>query len=93
MSGVYITGLEMPEKGTWLGLILYPDGGVREFLQPNKEYHAIPVPQHGRLIDADALTQSKECKLTGCVYQEEIYRAPTIIPAEREEVDNEPPES
>ncbi len=40
-----------------------------------------PVP-HGRLIDADALAQSKECKLTGCVYQEEIYRAPTVIPAE-----------
>ena len=49
---------------------------------PEKFFNAVPVPPHGRLIDADALANSEDCKRKGCVYQEEIFRAPTIIQAE-----------
>ena len=91
MSGVYIKGLDMPEERTWLGLILYADGGVREFCQPNKEYHAIPVPPHGRLIEAEPIMKyiadglnSGEFGYDQIKVLSEIQYAPTIIPAEEE---------
>ena len=54
--GVYIKGMEMPRKGQML--VIFPDGtsyvcfnGMRERLAQTE---AVPVPPHGRLIDADA---------------------------------------
>jgi hypothetical protein len=57
MSGVYISGMQMPEDGyrqvfiTAEGKVFYypssPKNGVLQF-------EAIAIPDHGRLIDADA---------------------------------------
>ena len=69
--GVYIKGMEMPEKG-FLEISIYEDGTVQitgESVEYDGKYYytpadnfgaiigsAIEIPPHGRLIDADALT-------------------------------------
>ena len=87
--GIYLPNMEMPRKGQML--VIFPDGtsyvcfnGMRERLTQTT---AIPVPPHGRLIDADALI--KQVKRDGirsdpfvrivCDYFKD---APTIIEAE-----------
>ena len=55
---VYIKGMEMP-KGIEM-IVVFSDGTVHKCLPGMREYVekgiAVPVPAHGRLIDADALT-------------------------------------
>ena len=58
---VYINGMEMPKEKNMI-LVLSTDGSVwevDELLDDGSNdrliAHAIPVPDHGRLIDADAL--------------------------------------
>ena len=107
MSGVYIKGMEMPtscakcklfgEYGcAFIGAVGYALTEGRR----SKDCPLVPVPPHGRLIDADALKLShcKECTLypdkclektdEGCDW-DSIYHiehcAPTIIPAEEED--------
>ena len=50
---ILIKGMEMPKKKTGAVLIIYPDG--RCAFENSEEYKAIPLPPHGRLIDADAI--------------------------------------
>lgn len=87
---ILIKGMEMPTS-----LVLFcvhPDGRVFADLEGGwREYKAVPVPPHGRLIDADALisrvTDEKgnyyghDCAVIG----EAVEFAPTIIPAEEGE--------
>lgn len=94
--GIYISNLEMPTNGDCISLKIYPDGGV--FVQ-NTNYggwKAIPVPDHGDLIDKRNLTQNAYmalclCDKYGNDFQKpyEVLRviesAPTIIPADKEE--------
>ncbi len=52
--GVYIHDMEMPTASVLF--CIHPDGKVFADLEGGwREYKAIPVPKHGRLIDADAL--------------------------------------
>lgn len=46
-----------------------------------KRHPLVPVPKHGRLIDADALSKN----ITGAIYHSELRAAPTIIEAEEGE--------
>ena len=86
--GVYIKGMEMPKEKK-ITLTLFPDGRVYENhgerLWGNGKdcvpWKAVPVPPHGRLIDADALAKNT----TGAIYHSELRAAPTIIPAEEGE--------
>ncbi|MBR2697467.1 MAG: hypothetical protein IKE76_02665 [Clostridia bacterium] len=57
MAGIYIPSMEMPQRDEVISI--YPDGtahrhhlGLRLHISESK---AVPVPDHGRLIDADAL--------------------------------------
>ena len=68
--GVYIEGMEMPKDG-FVEIIIKADGTVQQTGQTLRlagdyfytayvgerppMYKAVPVPPHGRLIDADAL--------------------------------------
>lgn len=54
--GIYIKGMEMPKDGELLCINIYPDGKVciNLDLDCNQIATAVPVPPHGRLIDADA---------------------------------------
>ena len=114
MSGIYIPGMEMPKRCLACQLnydscacILtgsrYYKHGV-EF-DPGEERlpdcPLIPVPNHGRLVDADALIEKiieqenndyninhtpRNWARAFCAFEEVALDAPTIIPGE--EVDN-----
>ena len=89
MSGIYISGMEMPKDG-WLTLRLYPTGEVGVF---NKQaaacsFHdiAIPVHDHGRLVDAEEITLPKgffETVTDVSKFYEWLAKQPTIIPADK----------
>ena len=92
--GVYIKGMEMPTS-CFDTVLLCNDGRV--FMYKNggwvKSGAAVPVPPHGRLIDADALpTYDKpigKMMMFGGEYvytQTAIDNAPTIIEAEEGEI-------
>lgn len=49
---VLIKGMEMPKDGCHHTICIYADGTVSTGW---RVYMAVPVPPHGRLIDADAL--------------------------------------
>lgn len=100
--GVYIKGMEMPESCAYCRF----EGGGYCFAEGEKLLHVrirddvhsdcplVPVPPHGRLIDADALLESiKEAKKKqpeiSDVYDEDYFAvaewvayAPTIIESE-----------
>lgn len=101
---VMIKGMEMPTGNDELRLIIRSNGQViishKTFFD---ETEAIPVPPHGRLIDADALKDVQQADADffkgssdygeKCRYDEainavaNIINAPTIIPAEVSEAD------
>lgn len=85
--GVYIKGMKMP-KNLGVSVTIYPDGRVIEYLNYDAKRQlgtAFPVPDHGRLIDADKLNYSKTDLLGNhIVYMVDIEDTPTIIPAEEE---------
>lgn len=87
--GVYIN-MEMPEDSDMI--VIYSDGTARKYLSYTKviidEAKAVPIPLHGRLIDADELKKkhhwTDDFYETEYVEVEDIDAAPTIIPAEGE---------
>ena len=90
---ILIKGMEMP-KTYPQKVTIYPDGQVLLARFGTKDVHgtAVPVPSHGRLIDADALDADLEWQdmHTGewdavGFSIEEIENAPTIIPTEEGE--------
>lgn len=108
MSGVYIKGMEMPKACCFCELYepdLYwcramkKDIDVDEYESVSSSCPLIPVPDHGRLIDADAFreemdkhypfdkfTQSKhgEADAAKGTIIMMLANAPTIIPADKE---------
>ncbi len=95
MSGIYIPGMETPNKKNGAVLIIYPDGKCA--FEDGKTYQAITVSDHGRMIDADALSAKLNMMLAmafgeGNTAYHFAYRslgkvvenAPTIIPADKE---------
>lgn len=107
MSGIYVPGMEMPTEGEWISVNIFPDGKCvvqswcgKDFICAEK-LTAVPVPEHGRLIDADALymVMTKERNRIAETYGENdeyvqcltkyamsmVENAHTIIPADKEE--------
>ena len=87
MSGIYIKGIPMPTKGNPIGVLIYPDGSV-EWPARDVVGEAIPVPDHGRLGDLDALSEKCDAPYW-CVWLGDIDDAPTIIPADEEKSDGD----
>jgi len=92
--GVYIRGMEMPKNcdDCLLGSDCPHDQSIDGYKMQGcrpRTCPLTPVPPHGRLIDADALTTSTAVPLDGESYQyahiDNIKAAPTIIPAEEGE--------
>jgi hypothetical protein len=91
--GVYIKGMEMPTSCLSCPL----QGGTADCRLTQKTYNwglserpsdcpLVPVPPHGRLIDADALCKEGRGNCYGCPYDVCIIaNAPTIIEAEEGE--------
>ena len=97
MSGIYIHGMEMPHNGEIV--LVYPDGNAALFARMDvnildfalKNRKAIPVPDHGRLIDADAVISFVDCghlqnplvmSWSDNDVVDMIESRPTIIPAD-----------
>ena len=98
MSGVYIKGMEMPTKDGVYTLRIWGTGqierldGYHSFLLSGVK--AVPVPDHGRLIDADELYDTldggydldfDEVPETKAELLAMIKRQVTIIPADKED--------
>jgi hypothetical protein len=98
---ILIDGVEMPQEKK-ITLTIFPDGRVYENhgerLWGNGKdcvpWNAVPVPPHGRLIDADALmakdrqiyrSDGAAIGIRRCIELYEIDDAPTIIEAEEGE--------
>ena len=87
---VLIKGMEMPEEGR-LTLQISADGAVYvvnscSITAETYTTDAVPVPPHGRLIDADALERRTHYDDFDCLVLDasDINDAPTIIEAEGE---------
>lgn len=91
--GVYIKGIQMPkenQRGLWV--VIHSDGTVEydtgDYGWQTLRNAAIPVPPHGRLIDADALEYHADNvrdpmgRTEKTVMWKKIEAAPTIIPEE-----------
>ena len=91
MSGVYIKGIEMPAnvEGCEVIIRIQPNGEVLDLHGFHIGATAIPVPDHGRLIDADALdTRDRGNNSSRTMWQNIrwlLKDAPTIIPADKED--------
>ena len=96
---VYIPGMEMPKNCYGCpcnkddGFGFFTCGVTRsecDFISLPPNCPLIPVPDHGRLIDADALIKHEVRIPFGgghlpVVYASYVRHAPTIIPADKEE--------
>jgi len=101
---ILIKSMEMPKTESEVLIIaiksdgsVYPvriDGDGQPMVFPNEEMKncAVPVPPHGRLIDADALKDlyhynthdSDIDKAWTCNIRRSLDNAPTVIPASEE---------
>lgn len=96
---ILITGIDIPTKGNPITVTIYPDG-TAEWEAQHKTGTAIPVPKHGRLIDADVYEElirelgNREPRLESKIICDAIkflypHYAPTVILAS-DENDAEP---
>ena len=90
MSGIYIHGLEMPKSCAecldvgWHYVFECNLDDV-EHGERNTDCPLVPVPDHGDLIDRDALMQNAEYKGTHDILTAwDVVAAPAIIPADKE---------
>ena len=86
MRGIYIPGMEMPT--TPVLFCIHPDGKVFADLEGGwREYQAIPVPDHGDLVDRKPFVEF--IKTHWDSYDQwfvgQLEARPTIIPADKEE--------
>ena len=78
--GVYIKGIEMPLPGTFNIIYIYSDGQVHmpswgKGMTPANGVKAIPIPPHGRLIDADKLKETLDYYIREAGWSDEINKA------------------
>lgn len=104
MSDILIKGMEMPVPGAYtceLGVLDNNTAVLTIYTpidEPQKSYTLVPIPPHGRLIDADALDTEilqagfsyaltrRKLRYTPGDVRQKIANAPTIIPAEESEI-------
>ena len=108
MSGVYIKGFQLPEKNDLYYVKVECEPGKnpvatiwRKDLLGSMSFGAfefIPVPDHGDLVDRDALLEEATAlgtlewkgsyfapKLENVVLEKDLMESPAVIPAEEEE--------
>lgn len=98
MSGVYLPGISLPEPGQSLKLRITSTGEIHEAYGTGWEYPrplghtAIPVPDHGRCVDAEELWRKHGLlewddengihHKRAIVWMTDLQSATTIIPAD-----------
>lgn len=89
MSGLYISGIELPKECEYLDLVIMQDGEVYWYDHEGVSVaKAVPVLDHGDLIDRDELMKHevympREGGNLPIVYMSYVKAAKTVIPAER----------
>lgn len=89
---ILIKGMEMPKEGQVIVIVIDSTGQVWLNEWPTRGYvridgaKAVLVPPHGRLIDGDELAAWCTENYCWCPCISEIEEAPTIIPAEIENI-------
>ena len=94
--GALIEGMEMPKKGSWVTLRVFPDGQCFLYSWCGNDFDfmehltAVPVPPHGGLIEKNAvfkLIQSMPSvdKLLPVEFMKALYEIPTVIETEEGE--------
>ncbi len=91
---ILIRGIEMP-KEYGRCMVIFPDGRVTTEFGSQVIATAVPIPPHGRLIDADAFEKKNAyfwgMDFIGAKYEDclcdLINDAPTIIPADGKDTD------
>lgn len=98
MGGIYIKGMEMPKDCLKCPFCLFADGYWKCLVDGS---HAdfggtcrpslcplVPVPPHGRLVDADAAIANRDADMNWCYdlhdLPDYLSDCPTIIPASEE---------
>ena len=91
MSGIYIPNMQMPTNCAECMVSIEAKCGTDyKWLLNHTDYYdavrpdcpLVPVPDHGRLIDADALCELCNNSKLKSVDANDIMRMPTIIPAD-----------
>ena len=93
MSGVFIPGMEMPKNCCECPVNMELCKRGYKYLLAHMELYdrraddcpLIAVPDHGRLIDADALPRFGG--RGGLIHSKDVDNAPTIIPADKEDAE------
>lgn len=92
---ILIKGMEMPKKGSWVTLRVFPNGQCFLYSWCGNDFDfmehltAVPVPPHGRLIEKNSvfeLIQSVPSvdKLLPVEFMKALYKIQTVIEAEEE---------
>jgi len=93
MSGIYIKGLKMPTACCACPCNYDNVCAITNKYPTFEEWYEIkpswcplvPVPDHGRLVDADALMENAQYKGTHDILTAwDVVAAPTIIPADKD---------
>ena len=93
---ILINGMKMPKNHSYITITIWPNGIASYGLFDREEHlcdfqntKAIPVPPHGRLVDADRLLSERMKQAyyhlpngDTAIPIIDIEHAPTIIPAE-----------
>lgn len=92
MSGIYISGMEMPEEGICKTITIFDDGAVVEGNGSEKLGIAVPVPPHGDLIDKSGvdvvswIEDPEKDFADGVLFVlDKLDELPVIIPADGED--------
>ena len=86
MSGVYIPNMKMPESCD----VCWAEYAYEICNSHSEHCPLIPVPDHGRLIDADAMLEKhysgneKHITSASVITPQMVSSLPTIIPADKE---------
>ena len=85
MSELLIKDIELSSETSGIEIFMYNDGRtICRYLGEDRwfEVEVIPVPEHGRVVDADKLKYDAEtCRETTDAFIELIDKAPTILEA------------
>lgn len=84
---IYIKDMNLPKEKT-VCLLVSPDGQafVKSESGQEEKYQLMPVPEHGRLIDADAAIANRNADMNWCYdlcdLPDYLADCPTVIPAD-----------
>ena len=86
MSGIYIHDMKLPEEGWHKVIKIFSDGTVVSYYDSVELGKAVPVPDHGDLIERNAVVAAYDAEHVGPPgrARELMMEAPAVIQADKE---------